>query len=119
MDITRVLSFITVTFLSLSASATSVQPCPRQENNPLTSLEVYNGTPAEMFSLAPDPKDQNNGTWGDLETVYRQARKITVACGYQNGLLLNVEINNPVTSCSSTDIHGLNITCQMAPRPRS
>lgn len=113
MGIASAFSFI-ITFLAFSVSAASINPCPHQADSDLISLEVFDGTAAENFSLAPAPKDQNNGVWNDLEAIYRQGRKLTIACGYQNGLLLNVEINNPVTQCSSSDIHGLNILCQLA-----
>jgi len=99
--------------LPFSSWADTVTICPAQQNNKLVAIEVFHGSPQDMFSLAPEPKDQNNGTWADLTDIYTDGEKVTVGCSYQNGLLLNVEINPAITSCKSSNIGGLNISCQM------
>lgn len=114
--IARVSVVSILVFFSYTASARDVHVCPQQINNSLISIDIFDGKPEDMAGLAPEPKNQNNGVWGSLGKIYQQGSTVYVACGYEDGLSLNVQVKNRVRSCSSTDVKGLDIICQTAPK---
>ncbi|WP_447887166.1 STY0301 family protein [Serratia fonticola] len=105
--------YICVTLLIVPCGAlASMTVCPTQSLNALVSIRIFDGNPHDNADLVPEPANQNNGQWKNLERIYRQKRNISVRCQYKNGLAFDVTVLQNVTECrSSTKIGVLTLIC--------
>lgn len=89
--------------LALAAVATdgmAAGVCPPRAGLPATQVEVFDGDPAELASLAPDDEDGGPAVYR-VGYVYRQGRHVTIRCHY-GGKTIDVPLVQPVATCRST-----------------
>lgn len=85
--------------------------CPKRKNEKIQQISIFDGKPEELVYLAPD--DDTNDTY-TLADIYKEGRSATVRCAYENGLILDVELKNPVHKCKySENMSGIpELNCQ-------
>ena len=87
---TRIGASIGLAALALIALDAAAQPrsaaCPaRAGGKPLSAVEVFDGPPAERFSLKPEIDRRGRSSWvstWDVRYIYRAGRRVYLRCEY-------------------------------------
>lgn len=80
------------------APAVSAETCPARADQPLRSVDVFDGKPEEMATLVPDSAKQSSGHW-KLGYVYEAGRLVTLRCKYADGQTSDVVLSKKVDRC--------------------
>ncbi len=81
-----------------TARAADITPCSEKPGTALKYVEIYDGPPEEMASLAPDDEGKNSGTY-TLGYIYEDGRFVTIRCKYADGTAADVKLAAKVESC--------------------
>jgi hypothetical protein len=81
-----------------STQAAEISPCAARPGTFLKYVEIFDGPPEELASLAPDESGKNSATFvlGDL---YAAGRFAIVRCKYADGKTVDVKLTAKVESC--------------------
>lgn len=82
---------------SAHAAPSSMSICAIHAHARLTQIEIFDGDPADLVSLAPDDSQNASNTY-TVKGVYDQGRHVTVRCRYGT-LFDDVVLTTPVSSC--------------------
>ncbi len=79
--------------------------CPVRPGPAVSQIEIFDGDPAELVSLAPDDDAKGANTYA-VAGVYDQGRYLTIRCHYGNASL-DVRLPTRVAQCrfSGGDAH--------------
>lgn len=87
--------------LTVGASAhvapSSMSICAVHADAKVTQIEIFDGDPADLASLAPDDPQNAPNTYA-VKGVYDQGRHVTVRCHYGT-TFDDVVLTTPVSSC--------------------
>jgi hypothetical protein len=116
IDVPKLLAFVAAGFLvTACAGAKSARGsdsvCAVHEGAPVTQIDIFDGDPADLASLAPDD-DQTAPNTYSVKNVYAQGRQVTVRCHYGK-TSEDVVLKTPVSHCqySGGDAHPA-LACQ-------
>lgn len=103
MSLTRwPLSVLLVGLCGCSAMVTrAADVCPAHGKSPLRSVDVFDGSPAELASLVPDEAHERSGYW-ELGYVYDAGRFVSVRCRYADGSSVEEKLVRKVARCDYT-----------------
>jgi len=95
------------------AFAKNTHVCPLRMDDPVTSIDVFDGSPDEQAFLAPD-REVNNVDTFSLGYVYQDGRTVTIRCKYGSGFVADVALRSRVNSCIATVGAGeaISVNCQ-------
>src|SRR3982751_159330 len=87
---TRIGASVGLAALTLVALDAAAQPrgvdCPaRSGGKPLSAVDVFDGPPAERFSLKPEIDRRGRSSWvstWDVKYIYRAGRRVYLRCEY-------------------------------------
>src|ERR1700761_255234 len=79
------------------AHAADSAPCQDKPGTALKYVEVYDGPPEELASLAPDDEGKNSGIY-TLGNIYQDGRFVVIRCKYADGTSADVQLPK-VESC--------------------
>ena len=82
-----------------ASAVAAVEVCPLRNNQPLRSIDVFDGPPEDLATLIPDKAGARSGYW-QLGYVYDAARNVTIRCKYAGGHAIDVLLTNRVDRCS-------------------
>lgn len=93
------LALLLVGLCGCSAKVTrAADVCPANGHSPLRSVDVFDGSPAELASLVPDLANERSGYW-QLGYVYDAGRFVSVRCKYADGSTAEQKLIHKVARC--------------------
>ncbi|MDV0440711.1 STY0301 family protein [Xanthomonas sacchari] len=73
--------------------------CPIRQNQPLRSIDAFDGEPQDLATLEPDVAKERDGHWA-LGYIYDEGRFVTMRCKYADKQTQDVKLANRVEQCS-------------------
>lgn len=97
--------FVTPACTDLHAAPAPDSVCAVRHDAEVTHIDIFDGDPAELVSLAPDD-DRNTPNTYTVKDIYAQGRHVTVRCHYGK-TSLDVILRNQISRCefSGGDAH--------------
>ena len=102
IEITRLLACIAAGLTVTACAGAHVAPaarsvCTAHSGAPVTQIDIFDGDPADLASLAPDDPQSAPNTY-TVKGVYEQGRHVTVRCHF-GSTFDDVVLTTPVSSC--------------------
>jgi hypothetical protein len=72
--------------------------CPVRADDPLSNIDVFDGSPEEQAYLVPDTATDERGSWS-LAYVYDAGRVVTLRCKYARGAPVDIRIGQRIAQC--------------------
>ena len=77
----------------------ALEVCPSRGEQALRFVDVFDGSPMELATLAPDSAEELSGYWL-LGYVYDAGRFVTIRCKYADNKSVDVKLTTRVDRCS-------------------
>ncbi|MDS9991353.1 hypothetical protein PNQ69_01080 [Xanthomonas sp. A2111] len=113
MSLSKQIAALLLCLVGWSSALAAPSVCPIRQNQPLRSVDAFDGEPQDLATLEPDVAKERYGHWV-LGYIYDEGRFVTMRCRYADKQTHDVKLANRVEQCSySIDARNvLRVTCK-------
>ena len=117
VEIPKLLAWVAASCMATACSGADVAQgpnsvCPVRQGPGVSQIDIFDGDPAELASLAPDDGQKGANTY-TVKGIYDQGRYVTIRCHYGRAAAVDVKLANRVAQCtfSGSEAHPA-LTCK-------
>ncbi|WP_267094767.1 STY0301 family protein [Xanthomonas sacchari] len=113
MPLSKQIAALLLCLFAWSTVLAAPSVCPIRQDQPLRSIDAFDGEPQDLATLEPDVAKERYGHWV-LGYIYDEGRFVTVRCRYADKQTHDVKLANRVEQCSYSinAKHVLRVTCR-------
>ena len=75
--------------------------CPLRANEQVKKIDIFDGKPEELATLAPDDHEKAPNIW-TVADIYEHGRIVTVRCTYDSGFVFDLALKDKVNRCRAS-----------------